>query len=140
MIDRWVEASPDVLTSCTRVVNSELQTQRRRGFQQVVKSPYVTAATDRQSCTAAPHQLLVDLGGEGLKEPGSLNPRGTVVGLRCWFPPTGASVEQAEVFTFRPVSMVMARPLGTRPAVLCFFTSLTDSTGTATWREEEGTR
>lgn len=31
--------------------------------------------------------------------------------------------------TFCPVSMVMARPFGTRPAVLCFFTSRTDTTG-----------
>lgn len=37
-----------------------------------------------------------------------------------------------QVFTFRPVSVVIARPLGTRPAVLCFFTSLTETTGMAT--------
>lgn len=36
--------------------------------------------------------------------------------------------------TFCPVSMVMARPFGTRPAVLCFFTSRTDTTGIHTWR------
>lgn len=35
--------------------------------------------------------------------------------------------------TFWPVSMVMARPLGTNPAVLCFFTSRTDTTGIHTW-------
>lgn len=38
-----------------------------------------------------------------------------------------------DAFTFRPVSVVIARPLGTRPAVLCFFTSLTETTGMATW-------
>lgn len=41
--------------------------------------------------------------------------------------PTGSAC------TFWPVSMVMARPLGTNPAVLCFFTSRTDTTGMHTW-------
>lgn len=52
----------------------------------------------------------------------------------------GVSVRLAgqlmEVFTFWPVSVVIAKPLGTRPAVLCFFTSLTVTTGMATWTTE----
>lgn len=42
-----------------------------------------------------------------------------------------------KVFTFCPVSVVIAKPLGTRPAVLCFFTSLTETTGIATYRDRE---
>lgn len=38
-----------------------------------------------------------------------------------------------EVFTFCPVSVVIAKPLGTSPAVLCFFTSRTETTGMATY-------
>lgn len=41
-----------------------------------------------------------------------------------------------KAFTFWPVSVVIAKPLGTSPAVLCFFTSLTETTGIATWMEK----
>lgn len=40
-------------------------------------------------------------------------------------------------FTFWLDSVVIASPLGTRPAVLCFFTSRTDTTGMATWKIKE---
>lgn len=42
--------------------------------------------------------------------------------------------------TFWLVSVVIAKPLGTRPAVLCFFTNRTDATGMATWEARESGR
>lgn len=47
------------------------------------------------------------------------------------------TVTVMEVFTFWPVSVVIAKPLGTSPAVLCFFTSLTETTGIATYMEND---
>lgn len=43
----------------------------------------------------------------------------------------------SDVCTFCPVSMVIARPLGTRPAVLCFLTSRTDTTGIQTCPQDQ---
>lgn len=42
--------------------------------------------------------------------------------------------------TFWLLSVVIAKPLGTRPAVLCFFTNRTDATGMATWEARESGR
>ncbi len=42
--------------------------------------------------------------------------------------------------TFWLLSVVIAKPLGTRPAVLCFFTNRTDATGMATWEARESCR
>lgn len=51
---------------------------------------------------------------------------------------SSSEVSQPDWFcgTFCPVSMVMARPFGTRPAVLCFFTSRTDTTGIQTFTKK----